>query len=944
MNFLRIIFILILINNFLFSQEINLTLEEKDFLKKNSPIRLHNELNWPPYNFNENGQPKGFSIDYMNLLAKKLNIDIVYITGPSWDEFMNMLQEDKLDAIINISKNEQRAKTIAFTSIFHTAANAIYVKRGNEYLDSLEKLEGKTLVMPKGFFAQKAIAKYYPKIKQILVKDTLECLKVLSLGNADATIGKKNVIDYVITLNNISGVVPTNYVDDNRMVSLIRIGTSKDKTILRDIFEKAQKNVTDEEILALKRKWFGVKDILNSKPSNFLNINEIKYINSKKIFRMCNIPDLKPIEFFENSKFQGITIDILKSITDKTNMRFLPVKTNSWEEAKSFLKEGKCDFIPTVTKSEDLIDFSTVTKPFLSYKLAIITQKNKPVATSLEDILDKSIAKRKDSKIIQVLRSSYPDLKVIETNTNRESLEAVSKGNAYFALEPLPIASYYISNYALKNLYISRYTNMPFTVHMAVAKDNKLLLSILNKSINNISQTERREIFSKWTASSLNYKAITDYEYFWEIVSTLLFLILIFSYRHYVLDKLNKNLTSANEEIEKKTKELEKQKLLFETLYTKSADGVILIRDGIISSCNEATLKILKFDESEIINNTLENLAPAIQPDSQSSKTIIKKYMDEALNDGVVSFELVLTDASQSDIWAEIVFTSIEIESKLFLHTVIRDITSRKNLEQKLEDLNSNLEKRVIEEIKKNEINTQRLVQQSRLAQMGEMISMIAHQWRQPLSAISATTNNLILKMMISDEVDKKYFDNELKLITEYSQHLSSTIDDFRNFFKTDKEKVCFKLNQVINKSLYLINTALDSNGIKLEKHLDETIEIYSYPSELQQVILNILKNAEDALNENTNIKDKQITVITYKKDNSKAIIEIIDNAGGISNEVKEKIFDPYFSTKTKKDGTGLGLYMSKIIINEHCNGRLFVSNANDGANFQIELPLYKKV
>lgn len=181
----------ILLLNLYGTSEIDLTQEEQDFLKNNSPIRLHNELNWPPYNFYEDGKPKGFSIDYLNLLAKKLNIEVEYITGPSWDEFMQMLQDDKIDAIINISKNEERAKTIAFTSIFHTAANAIYVKRGNEYLDTLEKLEGKTIVMPKGFFAQKAIAKYYPNIKQILVKDSLECLKMLSLGKADATIGKK---------------------------------------------------------------------------------------------------------------------------------------------------------------------------------------------------------------------------------------------------------------------------------------------------------------------------------------------------------------------------------------------------------------------------------------------------------------------------------------------------------------------------------------------------------------------------------------------------------------------------------------------------------------------------------------------------------------------------------------------------------------------------------
>lgn len=180
----------------LFAQtHIQLTTEEKEFLHKNAPLRLHNELNWPPFNFYENGEAKGFSIDYLNLLAQKLDVEISYITGPSWDEFIHMLQEDKIDAIINISKNEERAKTIAFTSIFHTAANAIYVKKGNESLDSLEKLEGKTVVMPKGFFAQKALEKYYPKINQILVKDSLEALKMLSLGKAEATIGKKNVLD-----------------------------------------------------------------------------------------------------------------------------------------------------------------------------------------------------------------------------------------------------------------------------------------------------------------------------------------------------------------------------------------------------------------------------------------------------------------------------------------------------------------------------------------------------------------------------------------------------------------------------------------------------------------------------------------------------------------------------------------------------------------------------
>ena len=312
--------------------------------------------------------------------------------------------------------------------------------------------------------------------------------------------------------------------------------------------------------------------------------------------------------------------------------------------------------------------------------------------------------------------------------------------------------------------------------------------------------------------------------------------------------------------------------------------------------------------------------------------------METALEKGVTYYEWVFTDAAETTIWVEIVLTSIEIDDNKVLHAVIRDISNRKILEQRLEDLNTNLEKKVQEEIKKNEINTQRMLQQSRLAQMGEMISMIAHQWRQPLSAIAATTNNLIIKIMIQEKVDKDLFDSELKLISEYSQHLSSTIDDFRSFFKTDKEKKTFDLNEIIEKTLHIINTSLEANSIELSTILEPNIKINSYPSELQQVILNIVKNAEDSLIEKDNTHRKIILETYLGKE--KAIIKISDNGGGIKESIIDNIFDPYFSTKNKKDGTGLGLYMSKIIVNEHCDGSLKVFNENDGASFLIELPI----
>ncbi|RLA78603.1 MAG: sensor histidine kinase, partial [Epsilonproteobacteria bacterium] len=224
--------------------------------------------------------------------------------------------------------------------------------------------------------------------------------------------------------------------------------------------------------------------------------------------------------------------------------------------------------------------------------------------------------------------------------------------------------------------------------------------------------------------------------------------------------------------------------------------------------------------------------------------------------------------------------------------------------------------------ITKNRQKDQQMMHQSRLAQMGEMISMIAHQWRQPLTAISATSANINLKT----KLDKLDANTALELsdrISRYSQHLSTTIDDFRDFFKHNKEKKDTNYTEVIKGVLNIIETSIINQNITLIQNLTSTDTLHTYPNELKQVILNLIKNAEDVLVE-SNIPNPTITIETKDK-----ILTISDNAGGVPEDIIDKIFDPYFSTKTKKNGTGLGLYMSKTIIEEHCNGKLYVSNNN---------------
>jgi len=241
------------------------------------------------------------------------------------------------------------------------------------------------------------------------------------------------------------------------------------------------------------------------------------------------------------------------------------------------------------------------------------------------------------------------------------------------------------------------------------------------------------------------------------------------------------------------------------------------------------------------------------------------------------------------------------------------------------------LNAKIKEEEEKNKAHEKLMQQQYRLAQMGEMLSMIAHQWRQPLSAITATTGSIILKAKLN-KLEKQTAIELAEKIKNFSLHLSSTIDDFRNFFKSNKTKTSTNFKKIIESVLLIAESSMETNNIRLELDIGEVYEFETYENELKQVLLNLIKNAEDALIDNK----VENPTITIKIDKNTIIVK--DNAGGIPDEIKDKIFDPYFSTKLKKDGTGLGLYMSKLIVEDHCGGKLSVTNDRYGANFQITL------
>jgi signal transduction histidine kinase len=256
---------------------------------------------------------------------------------------------------------------------------------------------------------------------------------------------------------------------------------------------------------------------------------------------------------------------------------------------------------------------------------------------------------------------------------------------------------------------------------------------------------------------------------------------------------------------------------------------------------------------------------------------------------------------------------------------------------RELEILNEQLEERVAEEVQKNRNQEQMLFMQARYAQMGEVLSMIAHQWRQPLNAVSSsiTTMQVILR---SGDCNIEALSHKTKRVEGYVQHLSKTIDDFRNFFREDKEKCHLTLCDIVHDAMNLMYPLLKEDHISIEIGKECRCTILSYPNEILHVVLNILSNARDVLL-HQDINKKYIHINMYD-DETHAYLEIEDWGGGIDEEIIEKIFDPYFTTKEENGGTGLGLYMSKLIIERHCRGRLSVENTSKGARFKMSFPI----
>ena len=346
------------------------------------------------------------------------------------------------------------------------------------------------------------------------------------------------------------------------------------------------------------------------------------------------------------------------------------------------------------------------------------------------------------------------------------------------------------------------------------------------------------------------------------------------------------------------------------------------------SFCLENNQKLLKeieeysFELLPILNHAVY----AFEDDSNHNTSKLKKR------------ELFILIGTLITLFLELIFIIMptirrvedsKIELKLF----------NEKLEQKVQEQKDIILKEQVESVKKERT----LMEQSKMASMGEMIGNIAHQWRQPLSVISTASTGMKMQKEFNTLKDEDFF-KSCDVINENAQYLSKTIDDFRDFIKGKKEKEIFKIEDGITSFLHLVEGTIKKHNIQIVLDLRDNIEINSYKNELIQCLINIFNNAKDALRD----KETKYIFLSASTQENNAVITIKDNGGGIPEDILPRIFEPYFTTKHQSQGTGLGLHMTYNLIVDGMHGTIEASNVNyeyekkhyTGAEFTITLPL----
>ena len=642
--------------------KLNLTKEEKEYLKNKKVLTVANLEELPPFNFNENGIPKGYSVDYMNIVGEYLDIEIDFISNRSWNEYILMLKNKEIDIVPHVAVNEERKEYIDFTNFNHIEYTTGMAIEKNSEIKSIEDLKDKITSVPNNTFIHAYFKKNFPSYSLLLTPSTAKALEAVSLNQAHVVIGNLPTLNYYIQKNWLTNVKIVNI--DNSDIGTktsLPIGVSKGEIVLKSILEKVNEAISHNEITNLKQKWMN-----QTIYSNELIKEEVKYLKDKKTIKMCVLPDWLPFEYIdENGKHGGIGADVVKRISKYIETPIELVSTKEWAESLQNIKDRKCDILPIamdIPSRKDSMDFTT---PYFSEPFVVATKNDQLFIKDSNSLSGKKIGVVKSYAFVEVLKTKNPSIEVVSVRNVKEALEKVSSGELYGYVDTMPTIGYGIQKYGMVDLKIAGKLEFDIKLSVATRNDEPILNGIMQKALDSISDEEKIKIVSKWVEIKVSQEF--DYNLLWQICGVFSFVLLVVLYKNRTVVLLNKELLKAKKEIDEQQKMVDKYVLIL------SID-----KNGIITDVNEAFTNAVKYTKDELIGGKF-----SILMSKDEEKTSLEEMVKSLQVDNKWVGELKgLTKIK------EVIWMGVYIESKIIdnIHigyrAVCKNLTDRKRIEE----------------------------------------------------------------------------------------------------------------------------------------------------------------------------------------------------------------------------------------------------------------------
>ncbi len=522
-------------------EKIDLTAKEIDWLKRHPVIKVHNERAWAPFNFNSNDEPLGYSIDYMNLVAENLGLQIEYLSGPSWNEFMEMVQDGRIDVMLNIVSSEKRREFLDFTSPYLDVAFGIYSHQDNTDIHRLEDLLGKKIAIPGGFITEEVLSRFYPEVILVKKKNLQECLEAVAIGEVDATISGVGSTNHLLQKLFLSNVKLAAQIKNNKHFSnQMAIGVHKSQSLLRDILQKGMDKISYEEIRVLNEKW--ITPAAERKATDFeLTDGEKIFYEDVDEIKMCVNPDWGPLSSIDqNGQLSGFAADLIDLMRKDISVPIRLVKTESWSQTLDFARQRKCDIVPNIVKTDERSKYLAFTAPYLSVPLLIATSEDVKFIDDLQRLDGKKIGMIKSYALFNQLRVKYPSIEFIEVENNRVGLEKVQSGEHYGYIDSLATLAAMIEKYGMLNLKISGRLDEEWHLSIGVRNDWFPLLTTFNRLLTKVGPETIANIYQDKIA--VKFVQEFNYQKYLKYLVVLLVVVGLIVYRNFMLKKYNSKL------------------------------------------------------------------------------------------------------------------------------------------------------------------------------------------------------------------------------------------------------------------------------------------------------------------------------------------------------------------------------------------------------------------